>query len=49
MYRVGYNDDQSFRRLFKKYTGLSPKHYRNKFKRRFPSILDAGTLGGRKR
>ena len=49
MYRVGYNDDRSFRRLFKKYTGLSPKHYRNKFKRRFPSIVDVRTARGRKR
>jgi len=41
MYRVGYNDDRSFRRLFKQYTGLTPKHYRNKFKLRFPSIAHA--------
>jgi len=32
MYRVGYNDERSFRRLFKQQTGLAPKHYRNKFK-----------------
>ena len=41
MYRVGYNDDRSFRRLFKRYTSVTPKHYRNKFKRRFPSIAQA--------
>jgi transcriptional regulator GlxA family with amidase domain len=34
MYRVGYNDERSFRRLFKQHTGLAPKHYRNKFKLR---------------
>jgi transcriptional regulator GlxA family with amidase domain len=33
-YRVGYNDERSFRRLFKKHTGLAPKHYRAKFKMR---------------
>jgi transcriptional regulator GlxA family with amidase domain len=38
MYRVGYNDDRSFRRLFKQYTGLTPKNYRNKFNLRFPNI-----------
>ena len=38
MYRVGYNDERSFRRLFKQHTGLAPKHYRNKFKLRFESI-----------
>lgn len=30
-WRVGYEDINSFRRLFKKHTGLSPKEYRNKF------------------
>jgi transcriptional regulator GlxA family with amidase domain len=38
MYRVGYNDERSFRRLFKRHTGLAPKHYRNKFKLRFENI-----------
>jgi transcriptional regulator GlxA family with amidase domain len=32
MYKVGYNDERSFRRLFKQQTGLAPKYYRNKFK-----------------
>lgn len=30
-WRVGYEDINSFRRLFKKHTGLSPREYRNKF------------------
>ena len=38
MYRVGYSDERSFRRLFKRHTGLSPKHYRTKFKIRFQSM-----------
>ena len=38
MYKVGYNDDRSFRRLFKEHTGLAPKHYRNKFKTHFDNI-----------
>lgn len=31
---VGYEDPNSFRKLFKKTTGLSPKEYRNRFSRR---------------
>ena len=38
MYKVGYNDDRSFRRLFKEHTGLAPKNYRNKFKLHFNNI-----------
>src|SRR5262249_34925415 len=38
MYKVGYNDDRSFRRLFKEHTGLAPKHYRNKFKVHFDNL-----------
>jgi transcriptional regulator GlxA family with amidase domain len=30
-WQVGYEDINSFRRLFRKHTGLSPKDYRNKF------------------
>lgn len=29
--RIGYNDDSAFRRLFRKYTGLSPRDYRERF------------------
>jgi transcriptional regulator GlxA family with amidase domain len=38
MYSVGYSDERSFRRLFKRHTGLAPRHYRNKFKLRFENI-----------
>ena len=31
MFDVGYNDDQAFRKVFKKFTGLSPLAYRNKY------------------
>jgi len=30
-YRIGYEDSSTFRRLFKKYTSLSPRAYRDKF------------------
>ncbi len=33
MYSVGYNDTKAFRNTFKKYTGLSPIEYRNKYNR----------------
>jgi YesN/AraC family two-component response regulator len=33
MYTVGYNDSKAFRNIFKKYTGLSPAHYRSKYNR----------------
>jgi transcriptional regulator GlxA family with amidase domain len=33
-FKTGYNDERSFRRLFKKHTGLAPKNYRAKFKMR---------------
>jgi len=38
MYQVGYNDERSFRRLFKRHSELPPKHYRTKFKSRFQDI-----------
>jgi transcriptional regulator GlxA family with amidase domain len=31
MYKAGYSDSKAFRTTFKKYTGLSPLEYRNKF------------------
>lgn len=34
MNKVGYEDASSFRRLFKKKTGLTPTEYRNRFSRR---------------
>ncbi|MBX2873119.1 MAG: helix-turn-helix domain-containing protein [Saprospiraceae bacterium] len=33
MYNVGYMDEKAFRRVFKKYTGLSPIEYRYKYNR----------------
>ena len=33
MYNVGYNDEKAFRKIFKKYTGLSPLKYRRKYNR----------------
>jgi len=33
MYSVGYNDDKAFRTIFRKYTGLSPLEYRNRYNR----------------
>lgn len=33
MYEVGYSDDKAFRTTFKKFTGLSPVQYRNKYNR----------------
>lgn len=33
MYNVGYNDEKAFRKIFKKYTGLSPIEYRRKYNR----------------
>lgn len=33
MYGIGYNDEKAFRTTFRKYSGLSPKEYRNKYNR----------------
>lgn len=33
MYKVGYTDTKAFRTTFKKFTGLSPVQYRNKYNR----------------
>lgn len=38
MYNVGYNDPKAFRSTFKRFTGLSPVNYRNKYNREF-SVL----------
>jgi transcriptional regulator GlxA family with amidase domain len=35
MYNVGYSDPKAFRSTFKRFTGLSPVSYRNKFNREF--------------
>jgi transcriptional regulator GlxA family with amidase domain len=32
-FRIGYEDSSTFRRLFKRYTGISPREYRDKFSR----------------
>ncbi len=31
-YRIGYEDSSTFRRLFKKHTGISPREYRDRFR-----------------
>ncbi len=33
MYHIGYNDEKAFRKLFRKYSGLSPKEYQLKYNR----------------
>jgi transcriptional regulator GlxA family with amidase domain len=38
-WQVGYEDSNSFRRLFKKYTGLSPREYRDRFTRIHRKVL----------
>lgn len=35
MYQVGYTDQKAFRTIFKKYVGLSPVAYKNKYNRNF--------------
>lgn len=32
-FQIGYEDSSTFRRLFKRYTGISPREYRSKFSR----------------
>jgi len=34
MYKVGYNDLKTFRKIFKRITGLTPQDYRSKYCRR---------------
>jgi transcriptional regulator GlxA family with amidase domain len=34
IYNVGYNDAKTFRNVFKRFTGLTPRDYRNKYSRR---------------
>ena len=38
MYNVGYNDAKAFRTTFKRFTGLSPVSYRNKYNREFAEV-----------
>jgi transcriptional regulator GlxA family with amidase domain len=40
MYKAGYTDNKAFRTTFKKFTGLSPLEYRNKYNRR-PAMAEA--------
>lgn len=37
MYEVGYSDNKAFRSIFRKFTGLSPVEYRNKYQRELQS------------
>lgn len=39
MYEVGYNDAKSFREVFKKYVGASPKEYKKKFTSQVAEVL----------
>jgi transcriptional regulator GlxA family with amidase domain len=39
MYKVGYTDTKAFRTTFKKFTGLSPVQYRNKYNRDLREML----------
>ena len=38
MFNSGYNDDKTFRTLFKRYAGLTPLEYRNKYNREMAMI-----------
>lgn len=33
MYHIGYNDEKAFRKIFRKYSGLSPQEYQMKYNR----------------
>ena len=33
MYEIGYHDEKAFRKVFKKYSGVSPKEYQKKYNR----------------
>lgn len=39
MYKVGYTDTKAFRTTFKKFTGLSPVQYRNKYNRELREMM----------
>jgi transcriptional regulator GlxA family with amidase domain len=39
MYEIGYSDTKAFREVFKKYTGISPLEYRNKYNKE--AVVDA--------
>jgi transcriptional regulator GlxA family with amidase domain len=38
IYDVGYNDAKTFRNVFRRFTGLTPQDYRNKYSRRQQSV-----------
>ncbi len=38
MYNVGYNDAKAFRNTFKRFTGVSPVNYRNKYNRAMAAV-----------
>jgi transcriptional regulator GlxA family with amidase domain len=44
--RIGYIDDSAFRRLFKKYTSLSPRDYRRRFGIKESAGAQLSTLSG---
>ena len=38
MYKVGYNDEKSFRSTFKKVTGVTPTAYKKKYQKSSISV-----------
>ncbi len=38
MYESGYNDDKAFRNIFRKYSGITPLEYRNKYNREMANL-----------